>query len=324
MEFAPNNVDYTESEQFRLDWKQASEQIFGQVRPVFEPYADKLRCSPDIKAKAAWLKFENPHPEVHLLAVCFSRNSTNSVLDIRILFRQEQRRLAQAEPFIFNETPLIKSVAINPRASWAAQLLDKDLDVVGIQYGYRQGRFVDETSIADGIGTLLQDFALYLLRVLADRCGQGAVENSTGAGAETPIAVDADANTKRLQWIADRQGQPAFRQMLLEAYDGRCCLSGTAVAQVLEAAHIIPFSESRGNDISNGLLLRADLHTLFDLGLINISPDTRTVEVAEMLRETEYGKLAGKRLPEPLSPDARPSADALRWRTLHIWNPEGI
>ncbi|TVL55353.1 hypothetical protein AYJ00_04750 [Shewanella algae] len=328
MEFAPNNIDYSGSEQFERDWKQASKQIFEHVRPLFEPYAGKLRCSPDLKDKAAWLKFENPHPEVHLLAVCFSRVCTNSVLDIRVWFRQEQRGaydlLSQAEPFIFNETPLIKSVGMNPRTSWASQLRDKDLDVVGIQYGYRQGYFADETSIAEGIASLLQDFAQYLLRVLEGQCEQTAVPDTTEALEEAAIVVEAGATAKRLQWIADRQGQPAFRQKLLEAYEGCCCLSGTAVPEALEAAHIIPFSERRANDICNGLLLRADLHTLFDLGLINICPDTRTVEVAEMLRETEYGKLAGKRLHEPLSPDARPSADALRWRTRHIWNSEGM
>ncbi|HDS1199517.1 TPA: HNH endonuclease [Shewanella algae] len=171
---------------------------------------------------------------------------------------------------------------------------------------------------------MLQDFAQYLLRVLEGQLKQGRIEDSIEAWDEAAFAIEGDTTAKRLQWIADRQGQPAFRQKLLEAYEGCCCLSGTAVPEALEAAHIIPFSERRANDICNGLLLRADLHTLFDLGLINICPDTRTVEVAEMLRETDYGKLVGKRLHEPLSPDARPSADALRWRTRHIWNSEGM
>lgn len=76
-----------------------------------------------------------------------------------------------------------------------------------------------------------------------------------------------------LKEIKTRRGQPEFRQALLEAYGGRCCFSGCTATEVLEAAHIIAHAEITDYSINNGLLLRADLHTLFDLHLIGVDGD---------------------------------------------------
>lgn len=76
------------------------------------------------------------------------------------------------------------------------------------------------------------------------------------------------------QWIAQmvvlRQGQPIFRAQLLETYGRKCAITGCEVEDVLEAAHIVPYQGPQTNDVTNGLLLRADIHTLFDRGLIRI------------------------------------------------------
>lgn len=71
-----------------------------------------------------------------------------------------------------------------------------------------------------------------------------------------------------------RQGQPGFRKKLLEAYR-RCAVTGCTIEAVLEAAHISPYRGTRTNHVTNGLLLRADIHTLFDLGLLRIHGDYR-------------------------------------------------
>lgn len=63
-----------------------------------------------------------------------------------------------------------------------------------------------------------------------------------------------------------RRGQPAFRRRLLAAYEGTCCISGWAPEAVLEAAHIQEHSKAGLNSMANGLLLRSDLHALFDEG----------------------------------------------------------
>lgn len=99
--------------------------------------------------------------------------------------------------------------------------------------------------------------------------------------------------------IARRQGQPKFRKDLLNVYNYRCAVTECDAEEALEAAHIIPYCETEDHAIYNGLLLRADIHTLFDLNLIAIAPgdnypndrESLTVQVAPNLRHTSYGEL---------------------------------
>jgi uncharacterized protein YjbI with pentapeptide repeats len=119
--------------------------------------------------------------------------------------------------------------------------------------------------------------------------------------------------------IARRQGQSKFRQSLLEAYNYRCAITGCDAQEALEAAHIIPYSETENNHPSNGLLLRADLHTLFDLDLIAINPETMKIHFAPSLRRTDYGELDGKSLKLPKNKAYFPRRDALQWRCNQCW-----
>lgn len=96
-----------------------------------------------------------------------------------------------------------------------------------------------------------------------------------------------------LRRILERIGQPAFRKNLLGAYGRRCAFSDCDCEDALEAAHILPFVQGGTNKITNGLLIRADLHTLFDLGLISIDPDAMTLHVSKRLDKTVYAKMRG-------------------------------
>jgi putative restriction endonuclease len=86
----------------------------------------------------------------------------------------------------------------------------------------------------------------------------------------TPDELTADLDEDMRDWalrcIAARRGQAAFRAALIDAYGGRCSITGCDAVEALEAAHISPYKGDHTNDVTNGLLLRADLHTLFDLG----------------------------------------------------------
>lgn len=64
-----------------------------------------------------------------------------------------------------------------------------------------------------------------------------------------------------------RIGQGSFRLLVTDAYKRRCAITGENTLPVLEAAHIVPYSQNGTHDVSNGLLLRADFHKLFDAGL---------------------------------------------------------
>ena len=91
-------------------------------------------------------------------------------------------------------------------------------------------------------------------------------------GVFDPVNV-VDARERTLASIVRRRGQPEFRKALLTLYQRQCAFSGCSIVETLEAVHIIPYQSTETNHPSNGLLLRADLHTLFDIGLIAVDPD---------------------------------------------------
>ena len=121
-----------------------------------------------------------------------------------------------------------------------------------------------------------------------------------------------DGRRKILIKIAQRQGQSQFRRALLSAYGGRCAITGCPVEAVLEAAHIHPYRGGHTNDVTNGLLLRADVHTLFDLKLLWIDEEKR-IGLTDRLRQTPYWELRGQSLRMPAKSNERPSEKALEW-----------
>jgi putative restriction endonuclease len=123
----------------------------------------------------------------------------------------------------------------------------------------------------------------------------------------------ADGRQKILRSIMQRRGQRQFREQLLAAYGGKCCVTNCDILELLEAAHIVPYRGEDTNRVDNGLLLRSDIHTLFDCGLITVDHSTRTLQVSERLRPTGYWKLNLKKLRTPTSHRDRPNPIALRF-----------
>jgi predicted restriction endonuclease len=121
-----------------------------------------------------------------------------------------------------------------------------------------------------------------------------------------------DAREKVLREIKARRGQRSFRDALIDAYDGRCAITGCDVLDVLEAANITPYLGPATNHITNGLLLRADVHTLFDMGLIAVDPKTKDVLVAPSIKDPIYRGLHGKPLRPTKLGTSVPSDKAIR------------
>ncbi len=130
--------------------------------------------------------------------------------------------------------------------------------------------------------------------------------------AQAPAAAPAaelalltvDRRAVRSQVAVIRPGQGNFRTAMLERYGAECCITGCTVDTLLEAAHIIPYRGDQTNDVTNGLLLRVDLHRLFDAHLVTINPRSLTVEVASSVNDAGYQAYHGKRL-FALSPKPR-------------------
>lgn len=129
----------------------------------------------------------------------------------------------------------------------------------------------------------------------------------------------------RMGQTKHRLGQGIFRTLVTEAYKWRCAVTGERTLPVLEAAHIKPFAQSGPHDIRNGVLLRSDLHTLFDLGYITISSDYH-LEVsgkikAEYENGREYYALHGKTIAVPERRAQQPSQEFLGWHNQHVFIP---
>lgn len=136
------------------------------------------------------------------------------------------------------------------------------------------------------------------------------ISSNPGENSDELIS-DEDARRRVVSSIVNRQGQGAFRQSLITAYNSKCSITGCDAIDALEAAHIMPYRGLHSNTIRNGLLLRSDIHTLFDLGKITISQEY-TVILHPDLINTSYSELNGKRIALPANRTDWPSLQALR------------
>lgn len=149
---------------------------------------------------------------------------------------------------------------------------------------------------------------------LRDDFSQGIEREAASVLAEPTPDIEGlvDARRKVQREIAVRQGQPEFRRALLDAYRGTCAMTGCSVEEAVEAAHILPYMGEQTNTVTNGLLLRGDIHTLFDRGLVSVDELTMEIIVSPKLRQTQYGELDGKRLLVPTNESHRPAKKCLR------------
>jgi len=121
-----------------------------------------------------------------------------------------------------------------------------------------------------------------------------------------------------------RIGQGAFKVSILDAYNKRCSISGERTMPVLEAAHIKPYSEAGPNFIRNGLLLRSDIHKLFDSGYITITKELK-IEISRRIREEfengrEYYQYHGKDLSMlPTRNEDKPFGDYVEWHNVNVY-----
>ena len=122
-----------------------------------------------------------------------------------------------------------------------------------------------------------------------------------------------DARKRILTAIVSRQGQGAFREQLLAAYRQSCAVTGCDVVEVLEAAHIVAQRGPETNHVTNGLLLRVDIHTLFDHGLLTVHPTDYRLLVSKRLRGTDYEGLDGQIIRRPANHAVHPSREALEF-----------
>jgi putative restriction endonuclease len=109
-----------------------------------------------------------------------------------------------------------------------------------------------------------------------------------------------------------------------DAYGKRCAFTRERTLPVLEAAHIKPYAAGGRHELSNGLLLRSDLHKLFDLGYVTVDPGTRQIVVSRRIKEEfengrDYYALHGSVLQSPNDPVALPSLANLTFHSASVF-----
>jgi len=114
-----------------------------------------------------------------------------------------------------------------------------------------------------------------------------------------------------------RVGQGTFELLITEAYGRQCAVTREKALPALDAAHIRPFKDVQRHELRNGLLLRSDVHRLFDAGYITVTPEHR-IEASSRMRDDfhdgdNYLRLHGESAQVPHLPELQPDPDALRW-----------
>ena len=123
--------------------------------------------------------------------------------------------------------------------------------------------------------------------------------------------------------IHPRLGQGAFRVLVTDIYRRRCAVTQERTLPALEAAHIRPYGDGGTHEARNGLLLRRDIHSLFDAGYVTVTPDLR-FEVSRRIREEfdngkQYYALHGDKIDVPSDIGRRPDPTALTWHNEHCF-----
>ena len=135
--------------------------------------------------------------------------------------------------------------------------------------------------------------------------------------------LDMDKRNFKFVPRAERPGQRAFKLQLLDAYDRQCAVTTEHALPVLDAAHIQPYRGRDSDHPQNGIILRSDLHRLYDRGYLTITPDLK-LEVSQRLRDEfnngkRYYELHGNQIVVPADPHLAPSRSALDWHASHVY-----
>ena len=122
--------------------------------------------------------------------------------------------------------------------------------------------------------------------------------------------------------VRPRLGQGTFRFAVQGAY-GKCAVTGEKSLPALEASHIIPYAEGGRHEIPNGLLLRADIHRLFDRGYVTVTPDLRFRVSSRLMDEYHNGRqyydLENRRIWTPGDPRNDPDHEALAYHSSSLF-----
>lgn len=281
-----------------------SERVFGALRPG-EPYFFRLKSPVNAIGGMAFFQRSAILP-VWLAWECFGRgNGVESLRAFEDRLREIRRRnkidhdpelrigcTLLSQPVFFDERDYVRLPS-----DWGPRT------VTGAGYDMRSGEGARVFAECHAVWQRMQ-----ASRPDAEPRGQGELF-ADGPRHGAP------------QLVAPRLGQGGFRIAVTEAYRRQCAVTTEHSLPVLEAAHIRPYAESGSHEVSNGLLLRSDIHRLFDRGYVTVTPDYR-FRVSSRLRDEYrngrvYYELDGREIVLPDDPAQWPARELLAERGVH-------
>jgi putative restriction endonuclease len=146
------------------------------------------------------------------------------------------------------------------------------------------------------------------------------LQGTTGGGGNEGVILGGYGDPA---FVRRRIGQGTFRVAITQTYQRQCAVTREKALPALEAAHIRPFADIQTHYLKNGLLLRSDVHRLFDAGYVTVTPDHH-VEASSRMREDfndgeNYLRLHGTQIWVPSRPDWQPDAQALQWHNDNVF-----
>lgn len=143
------------------------------------------------------------------------------------------------------------------------------------------------------------------------------------SGEATVVSMEEEQRYGKPILVEPRLGQGTFRIAVTDAYGRACALTGEHSLPALEAAHIKPFSDGGPHGVWNGLLLRSDIHRLFDRGYVTVAPDLHFEVSGKLKEEFENGRtyypLHGTTIRVPQVEAERPSRELLEWHNERVY-----
>lgn len=235
----------------------------------------------------------------------------------KIPFKQTTRR----NPSIIEVAPLIKRTpsALAMKIGNLARL-DPELKKRGIT-GLVNGSKLDEEIWSEFDGDW-DRLAFESEKILADLQGTTVAEIAPEEDQLLPQGTIKEVTVKA------RVNQAFFRSTVLSAYEGKCCITGLSIPQLLVASHIVPWAlrEDTRTDPRNGLLLNSIHDKAFDLGFITITPDYK-VRISSHITHFSADKVTQEwfmsysdkaiNLPEKFIP----SKEYLKWHNENVFKP---
>jgi putative restriction endonuclease len=234
------------------------------------------------------------------------RNGVASFRDLRLkIEKYRNRQYAGPDPTMTIGCIILTDPVFFQQEEWIPQPEDWSAPIM-------TGKTYDDTSF---IGAKLWDEVRIRLAARRFYDRNDAIPNQ--------FIIDPIGNEYRETVSRVRIGQGAFRVLVAEAYGRACAVTGDHTLPALEAAHIRSFAESGPHLVSNGLLLRSDLHNLFDAGYVTVTEDYH-FEVSPAIKEDYnngkvYYLLQGKKLAIPESPQDQPKPEFLRWHNDNVY-----